>query len=111
LLVPWLRKGGYDAAREWAMKLATEVVDDMPDVATTERLKAEREGRVYVDVIQNARGHHAVPPYVIRPTPQATVSTPLDWKEVTARLHPKKFTIKSVKKRFAGKPDLLRSLV
>jgi len=93
------------------MGLATDVVEAMPDIATTERHKAERDGRVYVDVIQNARGHHAVPPYVLRPTPTATVSTPLDWKEVTARLDPKKFTIQSVKKRFAGEPDLLRSLL
>jgi bifunctional non-homologous end joining protein LigD len=111
VLVPWRQKGGYDEAREWAMTLATEVVEAMPDVATTERHKAEREGRVYVDVIQNARGHHAVPPYVLRPTPGATVSTPLDWKEVTPKLDPKKFTIASVKKRFAGKADPLLPLV
>jgi bifunctional non-homologous end joining protein LigD len=111
ILAPWRQKGDYDAARNWAMQLATDVVAALPDVATTERHKADREGRVYVDVIQNARGHHAVPPYVLRPTPQATVSTPLDWKEVTARLDPKKFTIKSVVKRFAGKPDPLHSLL
>jgi bifunctional non-homologous end joining protein LigD len=111
VLVPWRQKGGYDDAREWAMKLATEVVETVPDVATTERHKAEREGRVYVDVIQNAKGHHAVPPYVLRPTPTATVSTPLDWKEVTPKLDPKKFTVASVKKRFAGKPDPLLPLV
>jgi bifunctional non-homologous end joining protein LigD len=111
ILAPWRQKGDYDAARDWAMKLATDVVAALPDVATTERLKADRDGRVYVDVIQNARGHHAVPPYVLRPTQQATVSTPLDWKEVTARLDPKKFTIKSVVKRFAGTPDPLHSLL
>jgi bifunctional non-homologous end joining protein LigD len=49
--------------------------------------------------MQNARGHHAVPPYVIRTTPTATVSTPLLWKEVNARLDPKKFTPAAVLKR------------
>jgi len=111
VLVPWRQKAGYDEARAWAMGLATDVVEAMPDIATTERHKAERDGRVYVDVIQNARGHHAVPPYVLRPTPGATVSTPLEWKEVAPKLDPKKFTIASVSKRFAGKPDLLLPLV
>ena len=100
ILVPWTRRGGYDEAREWAMENARRVIDELPDIATVERSKAEREGRVYVDVMQNARGHHAVPPYVVRATPGATVSTPLDWKEVNARLDPKRFDIRSVFARF-----------
>jgi bifunctional non-homologous end joining protein LigD len=97
--VPWIRPGGYDAARAWAMELAEQAVAALPDIATVERSKAARGGRVYVDVMQNARGHHAVPPYVIRATPLATVSTPLKWKEVNARLNPEKFTIATVLKR------------
>ena len=44
----------------------------------------------------NARGHHAVPPYVLRAVPGATISTPLDWKEVTNKLDPGSFTAKKV---------------
>jgi len=110
VLAPWRQKGGYDASRAWAMEVAQSVVHQLPDLATVERLKSEREGRVYLDVIQNARGHHVVPPYVLRPTPQATVSTPLDWKEVTPKLDPKKFNLRTAPKRFAGKPDPLASL-
>ena len=110
VMVPWREPGDYDAAREWAMSVAHVITTGHGDVATTERPKAEREGRVYIDVIQNARGHHAVPPYVLRPTPQATVSTPLDWKEVTPRLDPGKFTVRTAPKRFASGADPLRSL-
>ena len=60
----------------------------MPDQATVEIRKAKRGDRVYIDVLQNARGHHAVPPYVLRAVPAASVSTPLDWKEVTPDLDP-----------------------
>jgi bifunctional non-homologous end joining protein LigD len=111
VLVPWRDKSGYDEARAWAMEVAEELVRSLPDLATVERHKAEREGRVYVDVIQNARGHHAVPPYVLRATPQASVSTPLDWKEVNARLDPKRFTLATVGRRQKGKPDPMASLI
>ena len=110
VMVPWTRPGGYDASRAWAMQIAGQAVDALPDLATTERLKSEREGRVYMDVIQNAKGHHAVPPYVVRATPSATVSTPLEWKEVTAKLDPKRFNAQTVAKRFSKGPDPLAVL-
>ena len=103
VLVPWSGKDGYDAARAWAMELADRAVRDLPRLATTERLKSGRQGHVYIDVIQNARGHHAVPPYVIRALPDATVSTPLDWDEVNGRLNPRKFTPAVVLKRVRGR--------
>jgi bifunctional non-homologous end joining protein LigD len=97
--VPWRRKGGYDAALAWAQEVAAELVAELPDIATTERSKDARGKRVYVDVMQNVRGRHVVPPYVVRATPLATVSTPLEWREVNARLNPRKFDILAVPKR------------
>ena len=99
ILVAWRQPGGYDKARDWTMSIAKEVVAELPDIATVERSKVARGGRVYVDVMQNALGRHAVPPYVVRATPLATVSTPLKWTEVNARLDPKKFTIRTVPAR------------
>lgn len=96
----WKQAGGYDAARAWAMSIADDLVHQLPDLATIKRLKSERQGHVYVDVIQNARGHHVVPPYVVRAVPRATVSTPLEWKELTPRLDPAQFTMKAALKRF-----------
>ena len=107
ILVPWRQPGGYDGARAWAMNIAEQAVAELPDIATVERSKAARGGRVYVDVMQNARGHHAVPAYVVRTTPLATVSTPLEWREVNARLDPRRFTMDAVLKRVAKKGDLL----
>src|SRR5207237_6925574 len=95
----WTRDGGYDEARQWATAIAQQVVKALPEIATTERSKSARRGRVYVDVMQNARGKHVVPPYVIRATPLATVSTPLEWDEVTHRLDPRKFTMKAALER------------
>lgn len=100
VVVAWARAGDYDAARAWAMGVARQLVRRLPELATVERLKAQRNGHVYVDVIQNARGHHAVPPYVVRAVPDATVSTPLEWDELTPRLNPHKFTMRVALNRF-----------
>ena len=94
VLTPWTEEGGFDEARAWALELAEQVAEAMPDRATVEIRKAKRGERVYIDVLQNARGHHAVPPYVLRAVPGATISTPLDWKEVTTELDPASFTAK-----------------
>ncbi|MBY0230833.1 MAG: non-homologous end-joining DNA ligase [Gemmataceae bacterium] len=101
VLAPWKRAGGFDEARAWAAGVAGRVAGAMPDRATVDIRKAKRRGRVYIDVMQNARGHHAVPPYVLRAVPGATVSTPLAWKEVTEKLDPGAFTLGKALARFA----------
>ncbi|MDB5312390.1 MAG: ykoU [Gemmataceae bacterium] len=101
VLTPRTQDGGYDGARAWALDLAERVAEALPDRATVDIRKAKRGGRVYTDVLQNARGRHAVPPYVVRPTPGATVSTPLNWREVTGGLDPAAFTLKKVIARLA----------
>jgi len=52
-------------------------------------------------MLQNARGHHAVPPYVLRATPTATFSMPLSWRELTPSLEPGKYTLPVVLQRIA----------
>ncbi len=99
-------------ARAWALEIAGRVVEALPNQATTERSKAKRGRRVYVDVMQNARGHHAVPPYVLRPIPGAPVSTPLSWREVTPNLDAAHFTLKTIFRRLARlKRDPLAGLL
>jgi bifunctional non-homologous end joining protein LigD len=112
VLVKWGEVGGYAEAREWALSIAQRVVREFPKIATVERMKAKRGKRVYVDVMQNDRGKHLVPAYVVRPTPRATVSMPLAWREVTAKLDPSKFDIQTALKRLAKqKRDPLAALV
>ncbi len=110
VMTPWKSKGGFDEARNWAIAIAQRLVKKLPRIATMERSKDARHGRVYVDVMQNAKGKHIVPPYVLRATPAASVSTPLDWKEVKGTLNPQRFDIPTAKKRFARRKDLLAGL-
>jgi bifunctional non-homologous end joining protein LigD len=101
VLVSWREQGGFDAARAWALQMAQRVATGLPDQATVERSKAKRGRRVYVDVLQNALGHHVVPPYVLRAVPEATVSMPLAWRELTVALDPRRFTLDAALRRWA----------
>jgi bifunctional non-homologous end joining protein LigD len=101
VLVPWRAEGGYEEARSWAQDVARRVAAAMPEKATTEVRKVSRGGLVYVDTLQNARGHHAVPPYVVRAVPRAAVSTPLSWHELTADLDPGQYNLKTIFRRLA----------
>jgi bifunctional non-homologous end joining protein LigD len=112
ILTPWAGSGGYDESRGRALELAERVVEALPEQATVERSKAKRGRRVYVDVMQNARGHHAVPPYVLRAVPGAPVSTPLDWRELTPTLDPARYNLRTIFRRLAKrKRDPMAPLV
>jgi bifunctional non-homologous end joining protein LigD len=101
VMVPWTARGGYEQSRSWARDVAEEVADALPDDATVETRKAQRGRRVFVDVLHNSQGHHVVPAYVIRPVPAASVSAPLNWRELTPRLDPSRFTVRTIFARLA----------
>jgi bifunctional non-homologous end joining protein LigD len=92
-------------SRTLAEVLARVVVHDLPDIATVARPLGDRGGKVYVDFLQNGYGKTIAGPYSVRPRPGAPVSTPLEWREVTARLDPARFTIKTLPQRIRGRAD------
>jgi bifunctional non-homologous end joining protein LigD len=67
--------------RRAALALAREVERRMPGKATSKWWKEERVG-VFIDFNQNARDRTIASAYSVRPTPDATVSAPLQWDEV-----------------------------
>jgi bifunctional non-homologous end joining protein LigD len=73
--------------------LARLVVRRCPEIATVARNVRAREGKVYVDFLQNGHGRLLVAPFSVRPLPGAPVSMPLRWSEVNARLDPRRYTI------------------
>ena len=85
----------HDDARALAGVLARAVVAELPEIATVVRPIAARGDKVYVDYGQNGRGRLIAAPFSVRPRPGAPVSTPLAWTQVTARLDPARWTIKT----------------
>ena len=70
---------------------------------TVEARKAKRRAPVYLDVMRNAPGQTIVPPFSVRWRPRAPVSMPLDWDEVSPRLDPAIFNIRTAERRMAAK--------
>ncbi len=86
-----------------AQTVAREVERRVPDLATSRWWKEEREG-VFVDFNQNAKDRTVASAYSVRATPDARVSTPLRWDEVTD-CRPEEFTINTIPGRFARLGD------
>jgi bifunctional non-homologous end joining protein LigD len=90
-----------------ARDVAERVARAHPDVATIERrVEARPKGTVYLDFLQNIIAKPVAAAYCVRATPQATVSTPLAWDELTDDLDPHAFTITTVPDRLARLGDL-----
>ena len=106
IVLPLGARYTYEETRTFARLLATLAVEAVPAIATIARIIDARGGKVYVDFGQNGPGQTIVAPLSVRPLPGAPVSTPLRWTEVTARLDPRRFTIRTVPARLdeAGDP-------
>ena len=97
----------YEVTRTFARLLAVMGVEAEPEISTIARPLRSRGGKVYIDFGQNGRGQTVVAPFSARPLPGAPVSCPLRWDEVTARLDPARFTIKTAPARFEKLGDPL----
>lgn len=93
----------FTQVRLAAQTVAREVERRAPDLATSQWWKQERHG-VFVDFNQNAKDRTMASAYSVRTTPDARVSTPLLWDEVST-CRPELFTIDTVPQRFAERGD------
>jgi len=99
VLIPLGRLCTYDQAKSIGELFARILAAEHPDIATITRRPSSREGKVYVDYLQNGRGKLVVAPFSVRPLPGAPVSTPLAWDEVVDSLNIAHYTIATVPRR------------
>ena len=76
-----------------------------------ERSLSKRGPKIYIDYLQNSAGQTLASVYSVRPVPGASVSTPLEWKEVKESLHPSDFTIDTILKRIEKKGELFAAVI
>ncbi|HEY1695080.1 MAG TPA: DNA ligase D [Polyangiaceae bacterium] len=106
VLVPFAPGPTHDEATGFAERVARAVAKVLPGIATVERMKDKRGGKLYVDYGQNGEGRTIVSPYTIRARDGAVVSAPIRWDEVTESLDPTRFTIRTILDRVAKFGDL-----
>jgi len=96
-----------EAATIVAQMIATKVAEAHPKEATIERfVKAREAATIYVDYLQNIQGKTVAGAYCIRAKPEATVSTPLKWTELTDDLDPRDFHLGNAAERFEQVGDI-----
>lgn len=111
IYIPLQAKYTHEQAKNFAHLIALEVNKRQPKLTSVERMPEKRKHKIYLDFLQNREGQTLAAPYSVRPTPDATVSTPLRWEEVTSRLKPTDFTIKNMPVRLQKVGDLWKPVM
>ncbi|GAA2103933.1 non-homologous end-joining DNA ligase [Microlunatus panaciterrae] len=103
-------EAGWDFidARHAVIALGRELARRMPEQVTVNWWKEERGERIFVDFNQMARDRTIASAYSIRPTPEARVSAPLRWEELSS-VGPEDFTVSTMLTRFAEAGDVWES--
>jgi hypothetical protein len=93
----------FGEVRRAALALSREVERRLPVLASSKWWKEERHG-VFLDYNQNAKDRTTASAYSVRPLPDARVSAPLYWHEVSD-CDPADFTVLTMPARFAELGD------
>jgi len=111
IYIPMEAKYTYEQARNLAHLIVLEVNKRQPKITSVERQPEKRKHKIYLDYLQNRAGQTLAAPYSVRPTPEASVSMPLHWDEVTSTLSPSDFTIQNALKRLRRTGDLWKPVM
>ncbi|SDP35227.1 bifunctional non-homologous end joining protein LigD [Litchfieldia salsa] len=95
----------YDDTRVFTEFIAHYLINKEPSLFTIERLKKNRNNKLYVDYIQHAEGKTIIAPYSIRGNDGAYVAAPLFWHEIHDGLSINSFSMESIYKRVSELGD------
>jgi bifunctional non-homologous end joining protein LigD len=111
IYIPLGAKYTYDQSKEFARVVVTLVHKELPKFTSLERAVKARNGKMYLDFLQNRAQATIAAPYSVRPKPMATVSTPLHWDEVKKGLKMQDFTIFNTLDRLKSEGDLFKPVL
>lgn len=110
LYLPLVPAYSYREVRRFVEAVCRQVNELTPDITTMERAIEKRQGKIYLDYLQNVRGKTIAAPYSPRPLPGAPVSMPLSWEEV-GKIRPEQFTINTAISRLEKTGDRFQAVL
>lgn len=111
IYVPLGARYDYDQAKEFAQLINMAVHRRLPELTSLERSPKKREGKVYLDYLQNRKGQTLAAPYSVRPKDGAPVSTPLGWEELERKFSPEQFNIGTIFARLEKIGDIWKGML
>ncbi len=101
VVVPLQPAAHWDDVKPFCRAFAEMMSEEQPERYLPTLKKLDRRGKILIDWLRNGMGATAVASFCPRARPGATVATPLAWDEVTRKLDPAKFTLRTIPQRLA----------
>jgi bifunctional non-homologous end joining protein LigD len=95
VVIPIVPEHRFEYSREFAHQMGKYLSKEC-ELVVSEMSKTKEPGKVFIDYPQNSHGRTMICPYSLRATPNATVSLPLEWKQIKKGLKPDEFTLSKV---------------
>ena len=101
VVVP-VEPAAWDDVKTFTKTVATTMAKERPDRYVATIAKRARHDRIFIDYLRNDRGATAVAAYSTRALPRASVSTPLDWEELSPGLRSDHFIVGNLLHRLSS---------
>jgi bifunctional non-homologous end joining protein LigD len=111
IYIPFGAKYSYEDSKEFGRAIAKLVHSQIPKYTSIERKIADREGKMYIDFLQNRPQATVAGPYSLRPKPGAPVSMPLHWEEVKKGLSIGDHNIFNAVARIKDEADIFKGVL
>lgn len=109
IYVPVQPLASYEVIREALQRFCQALTSLLSEQVTIAMPKLKRQGKVYLDYLQNGYAKTTAAVYSVRPERGAPVSTPLYWEEVAGgKITPSQFNLQTVPPRVQKVGDLFR---
>jgi len=102
VVVPIVPRTDWSTCLEFSRALAGAIERHDPKRYTTAFAKAGRERKILVDYLRNNRTNTSVAAFSTRAREGAPVSMPIRWDELTARLQPSAWTVRTAERRLSS---------
>jgi bifunctional non-homologous end joining protein LigD len=101
VVVPLVRRSGWDEVKAFSRAVATTLSEAAPDLYTTDLALRKRTGRILLDYLRNSRGATAVEAYSTRSREGAPVAAPIHWDELADGVQADTFNVRNMPGRVA----------